>query len=78
MVLLVASQIHLGKLSETGKMLVFFLLWVFFVVFCFLFFFFSMSLSSTKSVCNSLFAILTSASPFSSTFEFFRYELPVN
>lgn len=61
MVLLVASQIHLGKLSETGNVA-----------------FFSMRLSSTKSVCNSVFVILTPASPFSSTFEFFCYELTVN
>lgn len=58
MVLLVASQIHLGNLSETGNV-----------------FSFSMSLSSTKSVCNSVFNILTPASP---TFEFFCYESSVN
>lgn len=61
MVLLVASQVHLDKLSETGNM-----------------FSFSMSLSSAKSVCNSVFAILTPTLPFLSNFELFCYESPVN
>lgn len=47
MVLLAASQRHLGKLSETGSI-----------------FSFSMSLSSTKSICNSVFPILTATPPF--------------
>lgn len=39
---------------------------------------FPFTMSSTKSVCNSVFAILISVSPFSSTFEFFCYESAVN